>query len=662
MASSHSNGNGPNLVGNGASYIRVSTDQQDTQRQYAGIRGFEKRFGVSIAEQFWFKDEGWSRDTADRRPDFQHLIKAAEAGVIQWIVVDKLDRFGAKSTKQLFKYLGILEDVGCKLYDVSGKEWTGEDDATEIAAWVAGKTSVREQREKSHRGLSGKIEKVRQGEWQGGPPRLGFDVACYDRSTGKEKWRVVFDGFQRRLKVYPDGQCERFDGKGNFPATQPTEVLRIAPSRDRSKIEAARSVFKRFAAEAISLTALATHLNRLGFRNWHDGEFQSGQIKQMLSDPVYLGFYSYNKRPHGKFKRYRDGRIEDETNYEERMSENKPDDYVLSEQRLFPPLIDRKTWEAVQKKLRSNPKKNKPARSAAVYLAGMLYCGNCGAVMYSHSPGKPKYFCSSYFKHVQYKRDGEPPCLRNLVYQDQLEEWIEQWLDESGRKLDLVTDALNPDALTGPMQSRSNQHWQALGEALGQINGYLAQRHPNVAESLLYEIDGRTTFDIEEAIDAYRRLFSPKETAEELARLEAEHDALTAKALNVQTERAVAKVNAQLAALEARMKEKEKQRDNLADIAEHHFREWKDYRQAIRKAKAAMGNRGERGLRQRAEALNAVIHRIECHFTATGNVGRGKGKNAGLVKLVIHPVTGETAEFFGDFGRKLHQVPATTVK
>ncbi len=75
-----------------------------------------------------------------------------------------------------------------------------------------------------------------------------------------------------------------------------------------------------------------------------------------------------------------------------------------------------------------------------------------------------------------------------------------------------------------------------------------------------------------------------------------------------------------------------------------------------------MSNWDERCLRQRAEALNAVIHRIECHFTATGNVGRGKGKNAGLAKIVIHPVTGETTEFFGDFAQKYHQVPATTVK
>src|SRR5262249_20576453 len=155
-------------------YIRVSGDEQDTERQYASIRAFEQRHGVSIPGRHWFKDEGWARDQADKRPDFQRMIQEAEAGQVQWIVVDALDRFGGKSAKQLFAYLQRLEEAGCKLYDAGGKEWTGEDDATEITAWVEGKNSVKEQRSKSHRVLGGKAEKARAGEWQGGPVRLGF--------------------------------------------------------------------------------------------------------------------------------------------------------------------------------------------------------------------------------------------------------------------------------------------------------------------------------------------------------------------------------------------------------------------------------------------------------------------------------------------------------
>jgi hypothetical protein len=193
-------------------------------------------------------------------------------------------------------------------------------------------------------------------EWQGGPPRLGFDVACYSRKTDEELWRVVFEGFNKRLKVYPDGRTERFDGEGNFPAWQnkgkpPPEYLQITPSRDRSKIDAAVCVFERFAAESVSHTALAHYLNKLGHRTAQGNLFVGYQIAAMLEDPIYLGFYTYNRVHFGKFHRWTEGQAVLELNYDEKQSKNDKADWVQSHKRLFDPLVDRPTWDAVQKKL-----------------------------------------------------------------------------------------------------------------------------------------------------------------------------------------------------------------------------------------------------------------------------------------------------------------------
>src|SRR5262249_31378049 len=153
-----------------------------------------------------------------------------------------------------------------------------------------------------------KIAKARAGEWQGGPVRLGFDVACYARETDKELWRVIFEGRNKRRKVYPDGRTERFDGEGNFPKFQEmTEVLRVAPSNDKAKIDAAVSAFKRYATESISFTTLAHFLNQLGWRNGCGGYFQGQQVEEMLRDPIYLGYYTWNKWHFGKFHRYTKG-------------------------------------------------------------------------------------------------------------------------------------------------------------------------------------------------------------------------------------------------------------------------------------------------------------------------------------------------------------------
>lgn len=68
------------LTGSGAAYIRVSTDQQDTVRQHQAIHSFEHRYGITITKDRWYEDQGWARDTADERPDFQRMIKDAERG------------------------------------------------------------------------------------------------------------------------------------------------------------------------------------------------------------------------------------------------------------------------------------------------------------------------------------------------------------------------------------------------------------------------------------------------------------------------------------------------------------------------------------------------------------------------------------------------------
>jgi DNA invertase Pin-like site-specific DNA recombinase len=224
------------LSGEGAAYIRVSDDLQDTLRQYQAIHAFEQRYGVTIPPQNWFKDEGWARDTADHRPEFQRMLALAKDGRLKWIVVSERDRFGTKNADQFIYYRYQLCEWGCRLYDAAGTNWTRKDIATVITAVFDGDKSEKEQHGISERVLGAKIARARAGEWQGGPVRLGFDVACYSRESGKELWRVVSEGRDKRLKVYPDGRTERFDGEGNFPKCQPlTEVLRVTPATTRPR-------------------------------------------------------------------------------------------------------------------------------------------------------------------------------------------------------------------------------------------------------------------------------------------------------------------------------------------------------------------------------------------------------------------------------------------
>jgi DNA invertase Pin-like site-specific DNA recombinase len=652
------------LTGNGAAYIRVSDDQQDTQRQYDALRAFLERHGATIPKQHWFKDEGWARDTADRRPEFQRLVKLAEAGAVKWIMVDRLDRFGVKSPKQLFAYLFRLEEAGCRLFDAGGREWTGEDDATEISAWVEGKASAKEQREKSHRVLGAKIAKARAGEWQGGPVPLGFDVACLNRDSKKELWRVISEGFQKRLKVYPDGKTERFDGKGNFPHCQEaTEVLQLAPSKDRAKLKAAVSVFQRYATEAINFTTLAHHLNELGFRNSYGGCFQSHHVERMLGDPIYIGYYTFNRLHAGKFHRWANGQAVLEPNYEEKISKNDRADWVQSD-RLFPPLVDQKTWDAVRRKLESRQKRTNAPRSSAYYLAGLIYCANCGKPMAAGPGRKPKrarkdgstgdgheYFCATYFKALREGRRRESPCLRNSVLQDTLEPYIDRYLEETGQRLALLTEGLDANNLTGQLERQEAEHWQAFKDGLDRLAKYLMEHRPEEYAAVLNEWDlpGHGDDHIDALIKCYRTHFDPAQVAAEVGRLEAEHTALMAQWADLPTPRAKEKAKEQFAALEARMDELRNQQQDTADVVAAHYREMRNLNISIVEAQAAMRSQaGERALRQRSQALRAVIQRIECRFTATGKIGSGWGKkNSALVEVTFYPVVGDSAAFSG---------------
>jgi hypothetical protein len=149
------------------------------------------------------------------------------------------------------------------------------------------------------------------------------------------------------------------------------------------------------------------------------------------------------------------------------------------------------------------------------------------------------------------------------------------------------------------------------------------------------------------SVATYRSVFDPSGLAAEVAHLEAEHKAMMHRYADLPTPRVKEKAKGELAALEARIEELEGQQQNVADAIEQHYRQMTDLQEAVHAAREAMRSEvEERALRQRAEALRAVVQRIECTFTATGQTGGGWGKkNARLATVTIYPVGGDPVAF-----------------
>jgi DNA invertase Pin-like site-specific DNA recombinase len=709
--STNTNGNGLRLTGAGAAYLRVSTDRQDTERQLASIRAFLERHGVSIPASHWFEDHGWERDADATRPEFNRLLALARAGKLAWVVVDRLDRFGTRSAKRLFGYLADLEDAGCRLFDASGREWTGEDDATELTAWLGGKTSTKEQREKSYRTLSGMARRAADGDWQGGAPGLGFDVGCFDRATDRELWRVVFEGravvgtttrrgkerpvyHVKRRKVYPDGREERLDGSVVFRTSKDTQALRLVPTRDKARLAAAQNVFRRYAGESVSLFGLAKELNTLGIRNSFGEAFQGADIRRLLGNEAYLGYPSFGKRRTGRFHRHAQaGVVELEPGLRGKDTTCAPADIIRSGRCWFEPLIDRPTWDKVQKKLADRPQAARAPKSPSLYLAGLVTCGNCGARMV---PGRQRqdYHCGTYDRHLKRGTLADSACLRNGVKQSVLEEYVSRYLEETAQRLELLTGA-EPGHLTDRLKEQAQGAERAFFDGLSRLCAYLAEYHPAAYGLLLQEQEEaaavtaaaggevclakvlgddlakmhRQTKDREpravpdfaaSLLAAYRRNFDAAALASQVAALEAEHTALMHRYADLPTPRARDKAKAELAQLEARIADLEGQQAGAADRVEAEWRQLLDLRQAIASAREALASPdGEQALRRRAEALRGVILRVECEFVVTGKRGRGGPGQAGsrLVALNFLPIAGDGKRYAVNVGERCHASP-----
>jgi DNA invertase Pin-like site-specific DNA recombinase len=652
------------LTGNGGHYLRVSGNKQDVERQIAARQAFEKRHGVRIAPSFLYEDD-MPRDLSEKRPDFQRMKKAVEAGQLQWIFLDHIDRFGYADEDEIVERIIMLRKAGCKLIDADDEDWTKPGMLSLIKAAMAGAASKEEQDTKSHRALSGMIPKAKAGEWQGGLPKLGFDVGCFDRATGAELWRVVWQGREKRglikrkgkmrpnffilrLKVFPDGTSERFDGNAVLRTSKDSQVLRLTPTKDEAKLAAAKGVFSRYATETVTFFALARWLNDLGMRNSVGQRFQARDIIRMLDDESYLGYPTFAKRRSGRFRRVQDGEDKPiDPALRLKNTANEPEHIIKSATRFFDPIIDRPTWDAVQKKRERRTATTRAPKNPSMYLAGLVRCAGCGQDMTTRSD-RAEYYCSTW-SHHQVRGDlANSPCLRNRIKQATLERHIEKYLADSGQRLEILTSGMDTEHLTDKLEGEARSHWEEFALGLERLQIYLSKHHAEEYREVYRYNHGDDCTEhefIDGLIKLYRKRFDPSQVALEIEQLDDEHTEMTEGFRELKSPLAIEKANKQLAELEGRIEALRRQQQDASAVVEEHYTQLSDLQKAIADAKRAMTKGDtETAYRQRAEALRGLLWRIDCSFIVTGKKVWGGG-SAGSVPSVITflPISGGDA-------------------
>ena len=343
-------------------YTRVSTamqvegyslDAQKTRMKvYADFNDYE-----IVGE---YEDAGKSGKSVEGREAFNQMMEDIKTGKddVSFVLVFKLSRFG-RNAADVLSTLQTMQDFGVNLVCVEDGIDSSKD-AGKLMISVLSAVAEIERDNIRVQTMEGRIQKAREGRWNGGFAPYGYSL---------------IDG---RLEI------------------------------NEEEAVAIRTIFDRYVHTDMGSTALAKYLETHGIhkiarQNGKNPLFDAALIRRILNNPVYSGKIAYGRRKlekvHGTRNEYR--QVEQE-------------DFLLVDG-LHEALISNEIWEAAQVKLASQAQKYKrvnPGRNEKVHLlSGIVKCPICGAGMYGnksikHKPDGSKYKDFYYYgcKHRQMVR------------------------------------------------------------------------------------------------------------------------------------------------------------------------------------------------------------------------------------------------------------------
>jgi DNA invertase Pin-like site-specific DNA recombinase len=637
----------------GAAYVRVSygEDEDTSESQRAAIREWAARHGLKIT--VWYQDiEGRnSRHKAERREEFQRMLRDIRAGRLDWVVVRSQDRFGVKHQHEFGKFICEFIDHDCQLWTIKDELLSSTEDAAVFTSTVGNVTSRKEQKEKGERSLTGKLKYAARGEWQGGYVPYGYDVVSVDRATGEERWRVVIlrmiptKKIWQRLRIFPDGKTqERCDGKDRFPRKQDHERFVLAPSILSERVETAKEIFKLFASGSWTVRGLAQRLNQRKIDPVVGEGWYHTRLKPMLANPAYyIGATVYNKNSHGEFCWRSGGKLITPPERKGKVVTGRKND---KKDWVFPPgstaIITEELWNEVQTRLSATkPTIKRGLRDERFWLAGLLVCGKCGQKMTGNAQDELSYRCTTYVKFGKLNPYG---CRLHRVTQDTVESVVNQYLETIAPDVKALLETRNNPALLNEVHKKLATREQELWNVLGKMKSFVLDR-----ENARELIRDRRNESLQSILDDYRDYFDQdrRKLEAELAEKEAELEKLVTKmnripdtaknAIAVQ-QKLIEDVDARVADLKARLVP-------LTDQLEAVYSDLESLDSSLTAAlEAAPGD----DARRKALTLRRVVERIVLHFEHTDRPAKDRrSKNATvrqsvLTKADFVPVTGQT--------------------
>lgn len=367
---------------NVAYYARVSTEKVEQQ---ASIKHQEEHFEELIHSNNRWKfagsyiDDGISGIHADKREEFQKMLRDAKLGKIDMIITKEISRF-ARNTLDSIQYTRELLSYGvCVWFQNDGINTI--DDDSEFRLTIMAGVAQDEIRKLSSRVKFGHAQSIKNGVV------LGHRMYGYSNNQGK-------------LELVPE------------------------------EADMVRMIFQDYAS-GISTPRIEKKLWDMGYRSFKGGKINRDVIKNIIRNPKYKGYYCG-----GKVKV-----VDMFTKKQEFLPQSKWIMFKDDGSRV-PQIIDETTWEKANAYLRERGEAIKSRRTSFKnenIFTGKLFCANDGAPYwmkqhYIRGKEDVRWVCSYKIKN------GAASCDSFGLAESELKEVIAELINKSSENIDSILE------------------------------------------------------------------------------------------------------------------------------------------------------------------------------------------------------------------------------
>lgn len=362
-----------------AIYCRVSTIEQAEEgysidEQERLLRDWCNRMNYSVYKVY--SDRGISGKDIKNRPALKELLKDAEERKFQMVISWKINRISRKLSDVL-KIVDILEQNSISFNSYS-EQFDNSTPAGKMQFQMMALIGEFERGTIAQNVKMGMCAKAKSGEWCGGRV-LGYDLVPVENQEGAKRKK-------NRLTI------------------------------NEKEAEAVRFIFNEY-VNGKGYKAITNQLNKLSYKTKKGNDFSVGSIREILTNPVYIGKVRYNVRQ----------------NWSEKRRRNINANPIITDG-IHEPIIEEGLWDKVQAIMES--KKGKPSRiyDGEYPLTGILKCPKCGAGMVISrttnklADGTKKriaYYCCG-----AWKNKGTSVCNSNTIRVDKANEYVFNKLSE----------------------------------------------------------------------------------------------------------------------------------------------------------------------------------------------------------------------------------------